>query len=148
MTDFIAMIYEWFGYSTDLGDHLRGLDPVTCRDYTGTNLYFDVFIWMIIINILLFALMYLVIDKLTAKYSSKGACWLTAIVGLIINFAIACSLPGTVDACPHLHFDNADFALFGLANAFWSLVIFALLTSFPFPRNFSANCRLTTLWKP
>ncbi len=147
MTDFIAMIYEWFGYATDLGDHLRGLD-VNCKEFIGTNLYFNVFITMLGINVFLFILMYLVIDRFTTKFSTKGSWWIVAIIGLLINFAIAYSLPGTVDRCSHLRITNGDLVLFGVANAFWSLVVFALLTSFPFPRNFSVNCRLTTLWKP
>ena len=147
MTDFIAMIYEWFGYSTDLGTHLRGWD-VTCSDFTGTDLYFKVFITMISINIALFIVMYFIIDRLTTRYSTKISWWITAIIGSAINFGIASSLPSTVEVCTQLHFNGGDQMLFGLANAVWSIVVFAILTSFPIPRNFSNNCRLTTFWKP
>ena len=148
MTDFIATIYEWFHYNTDLGQHLRGLDPVDCEDFIGTDLYLRVFLIMIGLNVCSFMLMYLLIDKLTAKFSSAVSWWITALITAAINFGIASSLPRTIDPCPTLHFDGGDLMLFGAANAWWSLVAFALLTSFPIPRNFSTNCRLTTFWKP
>ena len=147
MKEFIAMIYEWFGYVTDLGEHLRGMD-ITCSDFLGPDLYFQVFVTMLGINVLAFLLMYLLIDKMTSKFSSKGSWWITAVICALINFGIAYSLPSTVEVCAQLHFTSGDLALYGLANAVWSIVFFALLTSFPFPRNFSTNCRLTTFWKP
>jgi len=146
MTDFIAMIYEWFGYKTDLGEHLRGLDD-TCTPI-GTDLYFQIFIYMLSINTLLFILMYYVIDKMTPNFSSKISWWIIALIGSLINFSIAISLPKTAPVCETLHFGVSDYMLFGIANAFWSLITFVILTSFPFPRYFSTNCRLTTFWKP
>lgn len=147
MTDFIATIYEWFGYSTDLGTHLRGWD-ITCSDFIGTDLYLQIFLTMIVINLVAFVLMYLVVDRFTAKLSSKVSWWIVAIISLAINFGIGYSLPTTIQPCDTLIFGNFDLVLFGLANAFWSLIVFVLLTSFPFPRNFSTNSRLTTFWKP
>lgn len=147
MDEFIAMIYEWFGYATALGQHLRGWD-ITCTGFLGPDLYFQVFVSMLGINLLLFIVMYLLIDRITTKYSSKFSWWLTALIGSVVNFGIAYSLPDTVQKCTELHFGASDLTLFGLANAVWSLVVFALLTSFPFPRNFSTNSRLTTFWKP
>ena len=147
MTDFIAMIYEWSGYATDLGDHLRGLDT-TCTGFIGTDLYFQVFIMMLLVNLGLFIIMYFIIDRFTAKFSSKLSWWITALIAAFINFGIASSLPNTVEICNQLHFNGSDLMLFGFANALWSLVTFSLLTSFPLLRNFSTNCRLTTFWKP
>jgi len=147
MTDFIAMIYEWFGYHNDLGTHLRGWD-ITCSDYTGTDLYFQIFITMILINTALFFLMYIAIDRFTSKFSKKSSWWIIALIGFAINFGIAYSLPDTVDRCQQLNFGPPDLLLFAIANGFWSLVVFALFTSFPFPRNFSTNAHLTTFWKP
>lgn len=147
MTEFIAMIYEWFNYSTGLGDHLRGLD-VTCSDFIGTDLYMQVFFIMLATNVFLFILMYLVIDKLTSSFSSKMSWWITAVLGALVSFGIAYSLPSTIQACEQLGFNAGDLMLYGFANAIWSIVTFALLTSFPFPRNLSTNCRLTTFWKP
>jgi hypothetical protein len=147
MTDFIAMIYEWFGYRNDLGTHLRGWD-INCDDFTGTNLYFQVFLTMILINAGLFVIMYLVIDRITSTFNKKSSWWIIALIGSLINFGIAYSLPGTVDPCTDLEFGQPDFLMFGLANGVWSLVFFALLTSFPFPRNLSTNAHLTTFWKP
>ncbi|MGN7986144.1 hypothetical protein ACTJKC_02330 [Pedobacter sp. 22226] len=147
MTDFIAMIYEWFGYQTDLGTHLRGWD-ITCDSFSGSNLYLEIFLVMIAISFGLFALMYLIIDRFTARFSSKLSWWITALVGAIMNFGIAFSLPTTIDRCDQLNFGRTDLMLFGTANAFWGLVCFALLTSFSFPRSFSTNARLTTFWKP
>lgn len=147
MIDFIAMIYEWFGYGTDLGTHLRGYD-ITCSDFSGTNFYFQIFIIMLLINLGLFIAMYLVIDKFTAKFSTKTSWWIMAFIGMVMNFGIAFSLPKTVTACDQLIFGASDLMLFGVANAVWSLIVFALLTSFPFPRMLSVNARLTTFWKP
>lgn len=147
MKEFIAMIYEWFGYKTDLGEHLRGMD-ITCSDFLGPDLYFQVFITMIILNVIAFLLMYILIDKITAKFSTKGSWWIITVIVALINFGIAYSLPNTVNVCAQLHFGSSDLLLYGLANAIWSIVFFAVLTSFPFPRNFSTNSRLTTFWKP
>ena len=147
MTDFIATIYEWFGYKTDLGTHLRGWD-ITCSNFTGTDLYMQIFLTMIGVNIGLFLLMYIVIDKFTPRFATKFSWWIVALIGLMINFSIAYSLPRTIQECDTLVFESFDLVLFGFANAFWSLIAFALLTSFPFPRYFSTNCRLTTFWKP
>lgn len=147
ITNFIATIYEWFGYNSDLGTHLRGWD-ITCSNFAGTDLYLEIFLIMLMVNVLAFILMYLLIDRFTARFSSKGAWWIIAFISLIINFGIAYSLPLTVDQCGTLVFGSFDLVLFGFANSFWSLIVFALLTSFPFPRNLSTNCRLTTFWKP
>ena len=141
------MIYEWFGYGNDLGTHLRGWD-ITCSDFTGTNLYFQVFITMLMINVFLFIVMYFIVDRFTSKFNNKFSWWIVGLLGFAINFGIAYSLPGTITPCGDLHFDAPDLLMFGLANACWSIVVFALLTSFPFPRNFSTNARLTTFWKP
>lgn len=141
------MIYEWFGYHTDLGTHLRGWDDL-CTGFIGTDLYFQVFMIMLSISFGLFILMYLIIDKFTAKFSSKFSWWIIATIGFLLNFGIAFSIPSTVTVCEDLHFGHGDLLLFGLANGFWSLIVFALLTSFSFPRNFSTNARLTTFWKP
>ncbi|WP_316753220.1 hypothetical protein [Pedobacter gandavensis] len=147
MTDFIAMIYEWFGYHSNLGTHLKGWDEL-CTGFIGTDLYLQVFLIMVFVNLGLFILMYLIIDKFTSKFSSKASWWMTAAIAAALNFGIAYTIPGTVPACEDLHFGAGDLMLFGIANACWSLVVFALLTSFPFPRNFSTNARLTTFWKP
>jgi hypothetical protein len=147
MTEFISMIYEWFGYRTDLGEHLRGLE-ITCDQFLGPDFYLQIFILMIGINIGLFVLMYLLIDRITGRFSSKISWWITALIGASINFGIAYSLPTTVSICETLTFNGGDLMLYGIANAFWSLMAFVLLTSFPFPRNFSINSRLTTFWKP
>lgn len=147
MTDFIAMIYEWFGYRTDLGEHLRGYD-VTCTGFLGPDLYLQIFTYMILTNLILYVLMYVIIDRITSNFSTKVSWWITALIGVLISFGIAFSLPETIQACGHLNFNSGDLFLYGLANAWWSLVTFALLTSFPIPRNFSTNSRLTTFWKP
>lgn len=147
MTEFIAMIYEWFGYATDLGEHLRGLD-VTCSGFMGTDLYMQVFVIMLVTNAALFVFMYFLVDKITTSYSSRKSWWITAGLGAVVSFGIAYSLPTTIQACEQLDFHAGDLMLYGIANAVWSTVVFALLTSFPFPRNFSTNCRLTTFWKP
>lgn len=147
ITDFIATIYEWFGYKTDLGTHLRGWD-ITCSGFIGQDLYLQIFITMVAINVGLFIVMYLIIDKFTPRFGTKLSWWIMALIGLVINFGIAYSLPATIQPCETLIFGSFDLVLYGFANAFWSLIVFALLTSFPFPRNLSTNCRLTTFWKP
>jgi hypothetical protein len=148
MTEFIAMIYEWFGYRTDLGEHLRGYDLTCSGLFLGPDLYLQIFSYMVLTNILLYILMYVIIDRFTSRFSSKFSWWITALIGVSISYGIAFSLPNTVQACEQLNFNSGDLFLFGLANAWWSLVTFALLTSFPIPRNFSINTRLTTFWKP
>jgi hypothetical protein len=145
MTEFIATIYEWFGYNTDLGNHLRGLD-ITCTAFIGTDFYLLIFLYMIGINIALFILMYYIINSV--RFLTKWSWWLTALLGMAINFGIAMSYPAVQQPCIQLHFTGIDLTLYGIANAFWSLIIFIILTSNPYLRKLSTNCRNTTFWKP
>lgn len=153
MKDFFASLYEWFGlmplYSADMGDMLRGWD-VTCTDYLDTPWY--VYIGWIMVGVTagVYALQYHLIDS--PRFSQKRHWWYFALILVVINFLIAFTIPfnkiQTGDYCNELNIGIADCAGFGLSNAIWSFLLFVLITSIPFIRKASVNCRETTFWKP
>lgn len=157
MEEFFASLYEWFGfnklYKTDMGDYLRGWD-ITCSCYCDTNWYNIIGWTMIIITALIYALQYHIIDN--SRWNKKQHWWIFALLIVALNFLIAFTIPfNTVkagDYCNQLNLSVADSIGFGLSNAIWSFILFALLTSFPFPRKVipsrNGNCINTTFWKP
>lgn len=153
MKELFASIYEWFGlfplYSRDLGDHLRGWD-ITCSEYIGTPWYNYVGLIMIIITLFFYLLQYHIIDS--PKFKAKHHWWIIALIIVILNFFIAFTIPfNSLQAgnyCNQLSFTVSDCVGFGFSNAFWSFVLFLLLTSFKYPKYLSINCRYTTFWKP
>lgn len=153
MKEFFASIYEWFGllplYSRDLGDHLRGWD-ITCSEYIGTPWYNYIGSSMIIVTLLFYALQYHIIDS--ARFNSKQHWWIIALFIVIVNFLIAFVIPFNSlragDYCNQLYFTTSDCVGFGFSNAFWSFILFLLLTSFKYPKYLSINCSHTTFWKP
>jgi hypothetical protein len=153
MKEFFANIYEWFGllplFSRDLGDHLRGWD-ITCSEYIGTPWYNYIGSIMIIVTLFFYALQYHIIDS--SRFKAKHHWWIIAFIIVILNFLIAFAIPFNSlqagDYCNQLYFTASDCVGFGFSNAFWSFVLFLLLTSFKYPRHLSNNCRYTTFWKP
>ena len=153
MKDLFASLYEWFGliplYSTDMGDMLRGFD-VTCTDYINTPWYLYIGWIMVGVTAFVYALQYHIIDS--ARWNKKQHWWLFALVIVLINFIAAFSISFNEmragDYCKDLHPTTADCLGFGLSNAIWSLFLFVLITSIPFIRKASTNCRHTTFWKP
>lgn len=153
MLDFFASLYEWFGinplYSIDMGDYLRGWD-ITCTDYIGTPWY-AIFGWIMISSTaVLYALQYHIIDS--PRWKNKTHWWLFALIIVLVNFIIAFLIPynsiQTGDYCNQLNISVSDCVGFGLSNAAWSFILFALITTIPVFRRFSNNCRYTTFWKP
>lgn len=153
MNEFFANFYEWWGlipfYSTDLGDHLRGFD-ITCSDYIGTPWYTYIGCIMLIITGFFYALQYHIIDS--PRFLRRHHWWIIALIIVLLNFLIAFIIPfnsvQTGDYCNQLSINIADCIGFGISNALWSFIIFIIITSVPWIRQFSTNCRHTTFWKP
>lgn len=153
MDEFFASLYEWWGllpfFSTDMGDHLRGYDN-TCSDYVDTNWYVNIGWMMTVLTGLFYVVQYHILDS--PRFNKKYHWWSFALVNMIINFLIAFAIPfnaiQTEDFCDQLNITVGDCAGFGFSNALWSLLLFALVTSVPWIRMQSVNCRHTTFWKP
>ena len=153
MKDLFASLYEWFGlmplYSNDMGDLLRGWDN-TCTDYIDTPWYVYVGWIMIAVTAGVYILQYHIIDN--SRWSKKQHWWLFALIIVLINFLVAFAMPFNKiqagDYCNQLNLHTADCIGFGLSNAIWSFLLFVLITSVPFIRKASTNCRHTTFWKP
>jgi hypothetical protein len=153
MRDFFASLYEWFGlnslYSTDLGEHLRGYD-ITCSDYLDTPLYVMVGLSMIFSTIIIYILLYYVINS--PRWNKRAHWWIFAGVLVSINFLIAFTPPfndlQTTDYCTQLRISALDCVFFGVSNAIWSFILFAILTSSPIRKWAGHNMTDTTFWKP
>ena len=133
MNDFFARLYEWFGlisfYSKDLGEHLSGLD-YACTGYFALSAYQYVGWIMIIITTCIFALQYDIIDA--SRFTSRKHWGLAAFTLVAFNFVIAAAAPfialQTASYCLRLTFSVADCFGFGLSNAIWGFVLFAMLS--------------------
>lgn len=154
MNDFFAALYEWLGlvsfYSVDLGDYLRGWD-IMCDGETGTHYYILVGWTMVFVTMAVYTIKYhWLLDR--SGFSRKHHVWLMAMTVAVLNFLIAFLIPYNAiqvgDYCPDLHMTTLDCIGFGLSNALWSIILFALITSLPFPRRLSTNSSHSTFWKP
>ncbi|MDN5289030.1 MAG: rane protein [Mucilaginibacter sp.] len=153
MNDFFSSMYEFGGllpfYGTDLGDHLRGFD-VTCSGYVGTPWYTYVGCMMLALTAFAYLIQYHLIDS--PRYNGKGSWWMTIAVLCALNFVLAFTIAlnsvHSGDVCKQLHITGGDLAGFGLASALWAFLWYVLLTSFPWIRRASTNCKYTTFWKP
>lgn len=153
MNDVFASLYEWFGlmplYKTDMGDHLRGFD-ISCSNFDGTPWYVYIGWIMAASSLVTYAVQYHLIDS--SGWNKKHHWWLFALILVALNFLIAFSITfNTVEAgdfCKELNLSVSDCIGFGFSNAIWSLLLFMLISTLPFPRRFSSNCRNTTFWKP
>ncbi|MBV6403805.1 MAG: hypothetical protein IT228_11905 [Flavobacteriales bacterium] len=152
MTDLFAALYEWFGllpYSRDMGDHLRGWD-ILCESYTGTPWYVYMGWLMFAVTGLLYAIQYHIWDR--SSFNKKHHWWLVALAVAGVNFLIAFTIPFNAiqsgDHCPDLYLTVPDCLGFGFSNALWGFILFVVITTLPFPRRLSTNCRQTTFWKP
>jgi len=153
MTDFFASLYEWFGlmplYNTDMGDLLRGWD-ITCTGFIGTPWYVYIGWIMIIFTGLIYALLYHIIDS--PRWMKKSHWWLFALLNVILNFLIAFTIPFNIvtsgDYCVQLILSVSDCIGFGFSNALWGFILFIIISSIPYIRQYSRNCRNTTFWKP
>jgi len=153
MLNFFASLYEWFGlmplYSKDMGDQLRGWD-ITCTDYISTPWYVYIGWIMIIITVFIYALQYHIIDN--SRVNKRSHWWIFALIIVFLNFIVAFTIPFNSiqagDYCNQLNLSVSDCIGFGFSNAIWSFLIFILISTVPFIRSLSANCRHTTFWKP
>jgi hypothetical protein len=153
MRDFFAALYEWGGlnplYATDLGDHLRGLDG-TCSDFIWTPWYVNIGWTMLFIVGIFYALQYHMVDS--PRFMRRRHWWLVALIIAAFNFVIAFLFPynslQTGEYCTQLVFSTTDCLGFGFSNALWSFILFGIISSVPWIRSFSTNCRFTTFWKP
>lgn len=155
MTDLLASAYEFFGlasfflYSRDMGDFLRGWDE-TCTDYIGTPYYLIIGIVSLILVALSYSTLYHFIDS--PKWNRAFHCWIFAFISIAINFLLAFFIPFNViqsgNYCKDLNLGTGDCFGFGFSNAFWSFVVYVLLTSFRYPKAWSTNCRYTSLLNP
>jgi len=153
MEELFAYFFEFFGsplYSDDLVDHLRGYGIECDGNYNGTHWYFTVGWAMIGITGFFYALQYHIIDSV--KFYKRIHWWLNALVIVVLNFSLAFggiyNEVSSENFCNELVISTSDCINFGMSVGLWSLIIFMLLTSFPFPRIFSTNCNHTTFWKP
>lgn len=152
MKKFFAGLYEWWGinplYPTDLGEHLQGLD-IICEDYVASPWYTYIGSSMILLTLLSYVTQYHIIDS--NRYSGRQHLFITSITLMMINFLIAFSIPfnalQTSNYCSELNFSSADCIGFGISNALWSFILFIIVTSLPFLRSKSVNCRHTVFWK-
>ena len=153
MREIFASLYEWFGliplYSRDLADHLRGWD-ITCTDYIATPWYVYIGWIMIILTGFFYALLYHIIDS--PRLMRKYHWWIFALIIVSLNFFIAFGIPfnslQSGDFCKQLNLSVSDCIGFGLSNAFWSFILYTIITSIPWIRRLSTNCSHTTFWKP
>jgi len=153
MNEIFASIYEFGGlipfYSTDLGDHLRGLD-ITCSDYSGTPWYVTIGCIMTGVTVLAYLMMYHIIDSV--HFNKKGSWWVLALFIALLNFLLASSITYNSvhygEVCKSLHISFGDLMGFGLSNAVVSFLLFVLITSVPWFRERGINCRFTTFWRP
>jgi hypothetical protein len=144
MKDFFAPIYELLKafYGSDLADHLYGLDPSGTGDYSARSLYVTVGFLCIIITVFTVAAYYFIINS---PRFNRWFHWL-GFMGAVffINLGLGFYLP-------YLDFDKGNVAPavrdvvsaghlwgFGLANALWSVVLFAILSILA--KRFSRNC--------
>ena len=152
MKDFFASLYELWGLNPllveDLGDHLRGLD-IICEGYGATSWYTYIGSAMVTLTLLSYATQYHFIDS--NRYSGRLHLFITSIILMVINFLIAFSIPfnalQTSNYCSELNFNSANCIGFGISNALWSFILFAIITSLPWPRSKSINCSHTVFWK-
>jgi hypothetical protein len=146
MEDFIARLYEWFGlfplYSKDLGEFLRGWD-YSCTEYLAIHWYFYIWILMMVITVLLFALQYDIISG--ARFKKRGHWLLAALLIVSANFAIAFVVPFvavvTSSYCPRLKLSVFDCFTFGLSNAAWSFIVFSILSGLAEAKNLMTKKR-------
>lgn len=153
MGSFFASIYEWFGlirfYETDLADWLRGWDEL-CEGYNEQNKYVMIGFFMIISSLIVYVVLYHVIDS--SRFKSKGHWWISLLILVLSNFFFAFSIPYNVlmsgNFCEDLSFDVFDCIGFGISNSIWTIIFYILITSFKYPKAFSINCKYTTFWRP
>lgn len=158
ITNLFASLYEWFGinplYGTDMGAALRGYSADCTGQYTGTEWYSIIGLTMLAITVLVYAFQYHIVDS--ARFMRRRHWWLMAlliaVLDLLIGFTIPFNILQSNNYCSTgdnaLHFSSMDCFGFGLTNAIWGFVVFVLITSVPWVRRFSRNCRHTTFWKP
>jgi len=153
MVDFFASLYEWAGlmliYSTDMGDLLRGWD-ITCTNYIGQPLYIYIGLSMFAVTALVYILQYHIIDS--SRLNKRHHWWIFSIsnsfINFLISFTISYNIVITGNYCNQLNISLSDCVGFGFSNAIWSFIFLMIISSIPFIRQFSTNCRNTTFWKP
>ena len=134
MRDVFARMYEWFGlmplYSHDMSEFLKGMDT-SCMSYFALPAYFYIGLAMIIVTGLIFALQYDLISS--ARFPKREHWELAAMVVFITNFLIAFSVPYVAilirSYCILLKLTVLDCIMFGLSNAIWALIFFAILNT-------------------
>jgi hypothetical protein len=129
METLFSGLFELFHlYAPALADHLLGLGA-DC-DYTGPILYNTIGLAMLGITAVSVALYYLVLMRPSL---AKTSAWvITLIINAIIVAIVAFSLPSnniSADAiCLDQPFGYGDIAAFSAIVAFWSAVVFFLLS--------------------
>lgn len=129
MESLFSALFELFHlYSPALADHLLGLGA-DC-DYSGSILYNTVGLSMIGITLVAVAIYYKVLMRPSL---AKVGSWVVAlIINALVVAIVAFSLPSnsiSADAvCPDQTFTYTDIAVFSVIVAFWSAVLFFLLS--------------------
>jgi hypothetical protein len=135
--DFLITLFESFGlYSSQngLGEHLRGLDPHSCNDYTGQSIYNLVFIYLFVINSLVVINYYYGLFN-RVPFNVWWKWLLNVLVAAAIVGVIAFMYPNndlsTGNYCKDLHMHESDclgFAMTAFIYSFlWSCILSLLI---------------------
>jgi len=150
-----AQLFEFFGlklFSDDFSKFMRGLTD-SCTSTAGPTFYLFIGLIVIVTAVLFFLLHYRLINSPT--FNSVGSWWTMAIVLMAVNFSIAFLWPYQTlkrgKFCSDLTGLSgtyiADLFGFGLSVAVWTLIIYAIITTIPWPFK-GHNMSRTTFWKP
>lgn len=120
-----------FGYSTDLHEHLKGLDT-ECNDYGSTSIYQSVFWTILILSFVVLVNYYRGLFH-RPKFTSK-LFWFFNVLTVCIVIFILSYFKSSADLqsgniCSDLRFTESDCILFALTASVYAL-IFCLILSF------------------
>lgn len=152
MTDFFLSLYEWFGliffYSQDMSNLIAGYGCNSLSD-EGLPTINIVGIILLFSVLLTYLFMYHLLNS--AKYNKVTHWWIVAFILFLFNFLVAFVMSwNIVNAMTDMacELSMGDCIGFALSNSIWSLVLFGVISSLPWPRKFSSNLCETTFWKP
>jgi hypothetical protein len=128
ISNFLVTLFESLGlYSSTngLGEHLQGLDPHKCDQYTGQSIYNLVFIYLFVINSLIVINYYYGLFN-RVPWNVWWKWLLNILIGASIMYIIAFMYPNndlsTGNYCKDLHMHTSDCVGFGLTAFIYSLV--------------------------
>ncbi len=132
MAQFFDKVFR-SSYSSDLHQHLKGLDIARGESYSGTNIYAWITIWIFMLSLVLMINFYYgLFDR--PKFSNFWA-WLLNLLASASSIFVMAFLRSTNDLkhanyYKELHFNSADCMLFAFTATSYSVffcIIFSLL---------------------